>query len=514
MKKHKYIILIIGTFLIVFSFILYFNIKKNSNKDFRTLKLHEETKKILESLDDKVYINIYLNGNLSPQCIKLQDSLTLLLNNFKSYTNKEIDWSLVEIDEVEVNKNGQIYSPLKDSDIYPIFIKDQKKYFKIYPYATVHYKEKMSLPIVLLPPSLSNSMGMRNDTINELSEENLQEAVNDLEYNLIEAIYLLKQKQKKKIAFLQGNLELRPIYTYDIRNTLSKYYDIEFFDLNTDGIDISTNYTLKDAHNQIKQLSQYKAIIIANPQQSYDNIEKLVIDQYIMNGGKIMWIFDGTSAHMNNFTNGNFILDRNSLDLDSVLNNYGAQVNHDLIQDETCTKTVFKTPNGDVIAKWQYNPLLISDRNHIISSNVDSILTSFVSSIEILKPDKTTILLSSSDKSNILNEKEDVNIKIIMNPPKTFEGEKTVAVLIEDEFSSAFSSLNPTSIKVRKRSSKNKMIIISDGNIIKNHPNKYLGTDRFRRVGKIFEGNTTFILNSIQYLSDDESLIKILNKKR
>ena len=143
-----------------------------------------------------------------------------------------------------------------------------------------------------------------------------------------------------------------------------------------------------------------------------------------MNGGKIMWIFDGTSAHMNNFTNGNFILDRNSLDLDSVLNNYGAQVNHDLIQDETCTKTVFKTPNGDVIAKWQYNPLLISDRNHIISSNVDSILTSFVSSIEILKPDKTTILLSSSDKSNILNEKEDVNIKIIMNPPKTFEGKK------------------------------------------------------------------------------------------
>ena len=122
MKKHKYIVLIIGIFLIVFLLILYFNSKENSHQDLKNLRIHEETKKILQSLDDKVYINIYLNGNLSPQCVKLQDSLTLLLNNFKSYTNKEIDWSLVEIDEVEVNENGQIYSPLKDSDIYPIFI--------------------------------------------------------------------------------------------------------------------------------------------------------------------------------------------------------------------------------------------------------------------------------------------------------------------------------------------------------------------------------------------------------
>ncbi|MBT6815499.1 MAG: hypothetical protein HOA49_03740, partial [Flavobacteriales bacterium] len=367
MKKHKYIILIIGTFLIVFSLILYFNIKKNSNKDFRTIKLHEETKKILESLDDKVYINIYLNGNLSPQCIKLQDSLTLLLNNFKSYTNKEIDWSLVETDEVEVNKNGQIYSPLKDSDIYPIFIKDQEKYFKIYPYATVHYKEKMSLPIILLPPSLSNSMGMRNDTINELSANNLKEAVNDLEYKIIESIYLLKQKKKKKIAFLQGNLELDRVYTWDIRNTLKKYYDIEFFDLNTDGIHLATNYTLKDANNQIKQLAQYEVVIIANPQEPYDNMEKLVIDQYIMNGGKILFLLDGTSAHMDNFTDGSlsFILNKNNLDLDTFLNNYGAQINYDLIQDQTCTKIPLRMPNKKhVLVDWQYNPLLISNQDH------------------------------------------------------------------------------------------------------------------------------------------------------
>lgn len=524
MKKHKYIILIIGTFLIVFSLILYFNIKKNSNNDFRTIKLHEETKKILESLDDKVYINIYLNGNLSPQCIKLQDSLTLLLNNFKSYTNKEIDWSLVEIDEVEVNKNGQIYSPLKDSDIYPIFIKDQEKYFKIYPYATVHYKEKMSLPIVLLPPSLSNSMGMRNDTINELSANNLKEAVNDLEYQIIESIYLLKQKGKKKIAFLQGHLELDPVYTWDIRNTLKKYYDIEFFDLNTDGIHLATNYTLKDANNQIKQLAQYEVVIIANPQEPYDNMEKLVIDQYIMNGGKILFLLDGTSAHMDNFTDGSlsFILNKNNLDLDTFLNNYGAQINYDLIQDQTCTKIPLRMPNKkQVLVDWQYNPLLISNQDHIISCYGDSILTSFASSIEIIKPDKTTVLLSSSEKSNVLDEKENVSLDIINYPPEKFEGEKIVGVLIEDEFNSNFLELTDTKeLKIKKKSSQNKMILISDGDIIANlytPPNLHyiLGYNPYNPWGhNILEGNTNFILNSIQYLCDDESLIKILNKTK
>mgnify|MGYP003951714027 CR=1 FL=1 len=527
MKKHKYILLIIGIFLIVFLLIIYFNNQQDSQQDFKNIRIHEETKKILQSLDDKVYINIYLNGNLSPQCLKLQDSLTLLLNNFKSLTDKEIDWSFVEIEEKE-DKDGKIYSPLIGQNIYPIFIKDNGKSFKTYPYATIHYKEKKSLPIVLLPPSLSKSMGMRNDIINELSEENLQEAVNDLEYNFIEAIYLLKQNKKKKIAFLEGHQELERVNTHDIRNTLSKYYEIDYLDLTL--FPENTNDELEKINNQMQRINQYQVIIIAKPRKSFHKMYKYLIDQYIMNGGRIMWLLDGTNAaNIDDFDGMEFIVRRDSLLLNDLLSNYGAKINHDLIQDEVCSKNIIsqRNNNGDFtssIKDWRYNPILSSNTDHIINTYGDSILTHFVSSIKILKPDKITVLLSSSNKSNLLNEGEDVSLEIIENPPNTFEGKKTIAILIEDKFNSAFSGNKPNiGINYKEKSSRNKMIIISDGDIIKNeyiHESGkygYLGHDRFKtntQDGNIFEGNTTFILTSIQYLCDDEGLIKIRHKTK
>ncbi|MBT6815114.1 MAG: gliding motility-associated ABC transporter substrate-binding protein GldG, partial [Flavobacteriales bacterium] len=148
-------------------------------------------------------------------------------------------------------------------------------------------------------------------------------------------------------------------------------------------------------------------------------------------------------------------------------------------------------------------------------------LTSFASSIEIIKPDKTTVLLSSSEKSNVLDEKENVSLDIINYPPEKFEGEKIVGVLIEDEFNSNFLELTDTKeLKIKKKSSQNKMILISDGDIIANlytPPNLHyiLGYNPYNPWGhNILEGNTNFILNSIQYLCDDESLIKILNKTK
>jgi len=369
---------------------------------------------------------------------------------------------------------------------------------------------------------------MRNDIINELSEENLQEAVNDLEYNFIEAIYLLKQNKKKKIAFLEGHQELERVNTHDIRNTLSKYYEIDYLDLTL--FPENTNDELEKINNQMQRINQYQVIIIAKPRKSFHKMYKYLIDQYIMNGGRIMWLLDGTNAaNIDDFDGMEFIVRRDSLLLNDLLSNYGAKINHDLIQDEVCSKNIIsqRNNNGDFtssIKDWRYNPILSSNTDHIINTYGDSILTHFVSSIKILKPDKITVLLSSSNKSNLLNEGEDVSLEIIENPPNTFEGKKTIAILIEDKFNSAFSGNKPNiGINYKEKSSRNKMIIISDGDIIKNeyiHESGkygYLGHDRFKtntQDGNIFEGNTTFILTSIQYLCDDEGLIKIRHKTK
>lgn len=473
------------------------------------VEIHTETQKILASLDDKIYLNIYMSGNLSPQFQQLKASLKSMLGIFQNYSNKDIDFDFVNIEEVDSSQiNNRIYNPLWNLNMHPIWIKHESNYFKTYPYAMVNFKE-MSLPVLLY-----NSIYY--DTIPELSANNLQNAINELEYKIIESIYLLKQNKKKKIAFLQGNGELDSTNTWDIRNTLSQFYAVENFDLRSFELDPISH--TPDINRQIERLNEYEAIIIANPKETFLELDKYLIDQYIMHGGKTMWLLDGTTANMNNFGEENeFHLEKDSLLLNQYLLNYGIKVNHNLIQDQKCTKSPIVYNNEVAYINWPYNPKLINNKNHIINSSQDSILTNFVSSIEILSPEKTTILLSSSKNSNVLNQGESVNLDIIRDPPDRFEGEQIVGVLLEDEFISAFSYIDKEEMpSIKKKSKKNNMIIISDGDIISNlytPPNFYHPLGYYHYGKNVFDGNTNFILNAVQFLCNDESLIKIKYKK-
>jgi len=482
-----------------------------SEPNKENIPLQEESKLIVKSLKDKIYINIYMSGDLSPQFQKIQSSITSILEKFQNISNKEIDFEYVIINDNNGTENQKgIYNPLIDLDLHPIFItSDADKVYKTYPYAIVNFREK-TFPVLLY-----NSLYY--DTISDPSNEDLERCIENLEYNFIESFYLIQQEEMKKIAFLYGNGELDSTKTWDIRNTLSKFYEVSYFDLRSFEIDQQTQSP--DIQRQIDKLAEFETIIIAKPTQSFLEIDKYLIDQYIINGGKTLWLLDGTSAHMNNFgRNLEFKIEKDTLLIEDYLSAYGAKVNHDLIQDEKCSNSPIIVNNEVAYVNWQYNPLLISDQDHIISVNVDSILTNFVSSIEITKPEKTTILLSSSEKSNIINEGGNVHLDIIKDPPKEHEGKKSVAVLIEDEFSSNFSKLKDTKELITKRKSpQNKMIIISDGDIISNlftPPNFYYPLGYYHYGRSVFDGNTSFILNSIQYLCDDEVLIKVRNKKR
>ena len=481
-----------------------------SNKE--NIPLQEESKVIVKNLKDKIYINIYMSGDLSPQFKKIQSSITSILEKFQNISNKEIDFEYITINDNDSTENQKgIYNPLIDLDLHPIWVTtDTDKVHRTYPYAIVHFREK-SLPVLLY-----NSLYY--DTIPDPSDEDLERCINNLEYNFIESFYLIQQEEMKKIAFLYGNGELDSTNTWDIRNTLSKFYELSYFDLRSFEIEKQTQSA--DIQKQIDKLAEFETIIIAKPTKSFLDIDKYLIDQYIMNGGKTLWLLDGTSAHMNNFgRNLEFEIEKDTLLIEDYLSAYGAKVNHDLIQDQICTKIPVRMPdNQQAFVDWQYNPLLISDTNHIINSNSDSILTQFVSSIEITKPEKTTILLSSSEKSNMINEGGDVHLDIIKYPPKEHEGKKSVAVLIEDEFSSIFLKLKDTEeLTIKRKSPPNKMIIISDGDIISNlftPPNFYYPLGYYHYGRSVFDGNTNFLLNSIQYLCDDEVLIKVRNKKR
>ena len=361
-----------------------------SEPNKENIPLQEESKLIVKSLKDKIYINIYMSGDLNPQFQKIQSSITSILEKFQNISNKEIDFEYVIINDNNGTENQKgIYNPLIDLDLHPIFItSDADKVYKTYPYAIVNFREK-NFPVLLY-----NSLYY--DTISDPSNEDLERCIENLEYNFIESFYLIQQEEMKKIAFLYGNGELDSTNTWDIRNTLSRFYELSYFDLRSFEIEKQTQSP--DIQKQIDKLAEFETIIIAKPTQSFLEIDKYLIDQYIMNGGKTLWLLDGTSAHMNNFgRNLEFEIEKDTLLIEDYLSAYGAKVNHDLIQDEKCSNSPIIVNNEVAYVNWQYNSLLISDQDHIISINVDSILTNFVSSIEITKPEKTTILLSSSE---------------------------------------------------------------------------------------------------------------------
>ena len=470
------------------------------------IQLTEETKQLVSNLEDKIYINIYLNGDLSPQFKKLQSSVNDLISQFQDLSKKEIDFEFVQIKEKDTTKQEGVYNPLVNIDIHPIWVKNNESLHKTYPYAIVHFREK-SIPVLL-----HNSLYY--DTIIELDDTELKNSINYLEYNFIESFYLLQQNEKKRIAFLMGNEQLDSTNTWDIRNTLSRFYTVDFFDLRSFEINTSTNEP--DIKKQIEKLNQYECLIIAKPNKEFLDIDKLLLDQYIMSGGKTLWLIDGTSANMNNF-NGNmsFTLKDNNLSLNELIVHYGATINKDVIIDEKCSKSPVYYNNEIAYFNWPYKPTLTTNSNHVIGTLEDSILTDFVSSINIIDKKNSTILIQSSEKTNSIQINDEVSFDIIKNPPLTFEGQKTTAVLIEKKFNSAYSYINNNEVK--KKSESNKMIIISDGDIISNihnPPNFYYPLGYYHYGRNVFDGNTNFILNSIQYLCGDDELIKVLNNTK
>ena len=463
----------------------------------------KEDQQVLSQLDDNIYINIYLTGDLSLNFKKLQTHLISVIDILKRNSDIEIEYSMEDISKLY--KSNEKLNPLDYMNIYPMWIKDSQKTIKTYPYAVIHYKDR-SLPILLYDKFIP----VKNDSITEISNEDIQKNLNQIQYKILESIYLLKQENKKKIAFLQGHGELDSINTYDIRNTLSHFYQVELFNIKEFFQDSIGN---PDINQQVIRMKNYKVIIIAKPTIAFNDLDKFIIDQYIMRGGKVIWILDGTTADMNNFNGkNNFLIKERNLSINNLLSNYGVKIEYDLIEDKICSKSPVTVNNNIAYIDWKYNPKLITNPNNIINNGVESILTNFVSSITILNKDKTTTLLTSSNQSKISNLGQSVKMESI-SKLKSDNENHVVGVLIEDEFKSFF--YNYTSdieLDIIKKSKKNKMIIISDGDIIKNRfspPNIIypLGYCSFER--NIFEGNTNFILNAVQFLCEDSILINL-----
>lgn len=475
--------------------------------------LSEPTKEFLNNLDDIVSVQVFLTGGGLPSGLKeLEHSTDDILNEFKAYAGSNFDYEFINVNDYEPKMKTDVVEFLKKQGLNPVSLNvvetDEESQKIIFPGAIVRYKGR-TLSTILL----ENQIG-----------KNQFEAINSsialLEYKFANAIQKLKREKQPFVAFSQGNGELDQLEVGSLLDAMAQ----NFFKV--EGLDISKEYRIKP---------EIDILIIAKPTREFQEKDKYKIDQFIMNGGKVIWAIEGMNAEMDSLKGNDFFMaSAKDLKLGDQLFKYGMRINEDLIQDlqNTPISLVTGEINGQPQLKafpWLFNPIMFSSEKHAIVKNLEPVKSSFVSTLDTIRTKgiKKTFLLTTSKYSKAQMNPVRVFLGLIKNKPNPANFKQSflpTAVLLEGEFTSVFkgrltekylSAIDTVkNLSFREKSKPTKMIVISDGDLFKNDIEKGnplpLGFDR--NTKRNF-GNKTFIMNCLEYLMDDNNLIEVRNKE-
>ena len=487
--------------------------------------LSPATVKILKNLDDIVFFKVFLEGDFPAGFKRLKRETKELLDEFRAYSDN-VQYEFINPSESDDPKErNDTYKLLMEQGLHPtnlqVKTKNGMEQKVIFPGAIVSYRQK-ELPVELLDAQ-----------INVPPEEVLNHSIENLEFKLINAIRRITQKKKPALAFIEGHGELSEKDVWDITQTLKPDYVTDRIRLNENINALMQRFLIDSVNNDYKIEPKYKAVIIAKPDSAFSDKDKFILDQYIMYGGKVLWLIDPVIASMDSIKNAESTVAIDAgLRLQDMLFTYGVRLNKDLIMDLNALPIPLKTgmmgnqPQIEFFP-WYYFPVITPTSQHPIVRNLNAIKMQFVSSLDTtrVKNVRKTILLKSSSYSRTVNVPAVISLAILRQKPneKLYSGPpRAVSVLLEGEFQSYFDNRIPPSLMQAKeigyknRSVKNQMIIVSDGDVIRNQfkvPGGYplpLGYDQYTR--ETF-GNKDFILNALNYLTGGEDLISIRSKQ-
>ena len=526
MKKHLNIIAFASIIILINVLFSFTDFQVDLTTDGKH-SISKETELILTNLDDNIFIKVYLDGEFPAEFKHLQSEVVNLLSSFKSIANSNIDFEFINPNNSANEKEKvDLFKQLVKQGLAPTDIEIRKAESSlnqiIFPGASIYYKDK-KIAVNFLKNSVAKQAG-----------ENINSSIENLEYEFISAIYHITKTKTHKIAFLEGNGELLASEVYDVTESvmqdndkLSYHYSIDRFNIKEFEIDSTTMQA--DIAIQLQKLNNYKAIIIAKPTIAFNMLDKYLIDQYLMQGGKILWLIDGVNANMDSLQQSrDFIATANNLNLSDQLFKYGVRINSNLIEDVRSTEIPIVTGYSNNIPQqsyfpWPYYPLLFSENNNPISKGLDAVKCDFPSSIDTIKNNiKKTILLHSSKESRAIPTPAKVSLGILENSPKLSSYNKenlAIAVLLEGEFESVFKNrILPKNQKINfiDKSKTTQMIVVSDGDLIRNHVSTNgdiypLAYDRF--IKYTYPGNKKFIMNSVHYLCDETGLTQLKVKE-
>jgi gliding-associated putative ABC transporter substrate-binding component GldG len=472
--------------------------------------LSETSLTILKNVQEPLYIDVYLEGDFPGEFKKLQTETQQLLQEFKAKNSNIIFQFTNPLDNGD--KNLGKAKELAGKGLTPISItvddKGKQSQSMVFPWAIARYNGK-EIKIQLLKNMLGAS-----------TADKVVSSVQHLEYAFANAINTVSNQKQKKIAVILGNGELHQLEIADFLKTVKENYFIAPFTLDS----VATN-AIKTA----KDLKGYDLAIIAKPQEKFTDKEKQVLDQFIVNGGKTLWLLDNVHAEMDDLKQTGTTMAFNSdLDLNDLFFKYGLRISPDLVKDEQCIPIMLESGNeGSETQKneyfWKFSPFIYTESSHPIVKNVDGIKFEFANPIELLKNNiQKTILLRSSSFSKTVGTPVQINLNMVQEKSDKSDylnkGNIPVAVLLEGKFASVYQNrvlpFDDNSF-VNQSTKNNKMIVVSDGDVIKNQIDKEgnpleLGFDKWT---KNVYGNKEFIMNCVNYLLDDNGLINIRSKE-
>lgn len=496
-KYSKIVVFLIG--IIIINYISSKVYKRFDLTEDKRYTLSKTTENIITNVDEIIIVKVYLEGDFPAEFKRLQIETKLHLEELKN-RNKNIQFRFINpIDNAQkLIENGLEPSRLQ--------VEENGKLSEIvlFPFAEINYKNKTEY-VSLLKDIFSNSQ-----------DEQLESSIQNLEYAFANAIHKLTTKKSKKIAVLRGKGTLEDVYLFDFLKKLGEYYYLAPFSIDS---------VAKEPQKTLKQLTTFDLAIIAKPTEKFTEEEKYALDQYVMQGGKTLWMLDNVQAELDSLMQtGESLVYPRDLGLTDLLFNYGVRINPDLVSDLYSSQITLATGNvGNKTQfnnfQWNYFPLANSLNNHPINNNIAPVNFKFTNSIDTLKNSiSKTVLLQSSPLSKIIGTPTIISLKSISqkpDPANFSNGNKPLAVLLEGSFKSAYyNRVKPFNLANYKEiGTATKIVVISDGDIIANEivngqPIE-LGVHKF--TNQRF-GNKDFLLNTINYLLDDSGLINLRSK--
>lgn len=503
--------LLLGLVIIVLlNFISSFLFTRFDLTSEKRFTLSPATKDLVKKLDDVVYVKVYLEGDFPANFRRLRNATKEMLDELRAYSNNNIEYEFINPSEsTDPQTQNKLYHQLARKGLQPTNLQQkgsgQSSQKIIFPGAILTYKN-VELPLQLLKSQIGAS-----------PEVMLNNSIEGLEYDFAKTIRDLTVKVKPQLAFIEGHGELEEIEVDDITRSLMESYDVKRIRIN----------------GQLKSLNGMKAIIIARPDSVFSEKDKFIIDQFIMKGGKVIWLIDGINASMDSLKdNPNTFAMANTTNLEDQLFTYGVRINANVLMDlqsapiPVVTGYTGNQPKQSLLP-WYFFPLVTSTTKHPIVNNLNAIKFEFASSIDTVsaKGVKKTILLTSSQYTRQLFSPVRISLEIIKDEPDVRQYNKPhqiLSLLLEGNFKSVFKNRIPANIEGSKdiafkdKSVPTKMIVISDGDLIKNTVKRStnqilpLGYDRY--TGQTF-GNKNFLLNAVDFLCDDSGLITVRAKE-